>query len=245
MRWNAFLLIFGILLVLFLPNVFSKTYYADLTFDVSNTGAVNIQGASNHPLFSEGTTDNFTSKKGAYWTLNITAEDVFSDYIYKVILPEGSVINYIKTPENVRIEESNGRINLISTGTNEKFFVAVQYKIVQGQENSNSVYFISLPVIIVLGVVLFIALKKRKNKEKPKEKEAKKEDIPELKGLSTRQKQIVKILFNEKKPLTQGQLMERMKIPKASVSRNLRTLELKGVIEKEKAGMSNIIRLKK
>jgi uncharacterized membrane protein len=34
-------------------------------------------------------------------------------------------------------------------------------------------------------------------------------------------------------------------MPKASVSRNIRRLELKGLIEKEQIGMSNIIRLKK
>jgi len=55
----------------------------------------------------------------------------------------------------------------------------------------------------------------------------------------------MKLLIKEKRPLTQAEIEKELKIPKASVSRNIRTLELKGRIEKEKTGMSNMIKLRK
>jgi uncharacterized membrane protein len=53
------------------------------------------------------------------------------------------------------------------------------------------------------------------------------------------------ILVENKKPMTQAQIQTELKIPKASVSRNIKSLELKGLIEKESAGISNLIRIKK
>ena len=66
-----------------------------------------------------------------------------------------------------------------------------------------------------------------------------------LKGLNERQKKIMNLLLERKTPLTQTDIQKELKIPKAAVSRNIRGLELKGLIEKENIGMSNLIRLKK
>ena len=65
------------------------------------------------------------------------------------------------------------------------------------------------------------------------------------KGLNQRQIQIMKLLIDNKMPLTQTDIQKRLDIPKAAVSRNIRGLELKGLIEKEQIGMSNLIRMKK
>ena len=67
----------------------------------------------------------------------------------------------------------------------------------------------------------------------------------DFRGLNQRQKQIMKLLIDRKKPLTQTEIQKLLNIPKAAVSRNIRRLELKGLIEKEQIGMSNLIRLKK
>ena len=66
-----------------------------------------------------------------------------------------------------------------------------------------------------------------------------------LRGLNDRQKNIVKLLTVSKRALTQTEIQHELDIPKAAVSRNIRGLELKGLIEKEQIGMSNLIRLKK
>jgi len=53
------------------------------------------------------------------------------------------------------------------------------------------------------------------------------------------------LLIDKKTPLTQTDIQKQLNIPKAAVSRNIQRLELKGLIEKEQIGMSNLIRLKK
>ena len=65
-----------------------------------------------------------------------------------------------------------------------------------------------------------------------------------MRGLNNRQKNIVKLLIKSKRALTQTEIQHELDIPKAAVSRNIRGLELKGLIEKEQIGMSNLIRLK-
>jgi uncharacterized membrane protein len=67
----------------------------------------------------------------------------------------------------------------------------------------------------------------------------------DFKGLNQRQKEIVKLLVDRNIPLTQTDIQKELNIPKAAVSRNIRGLELKGLIEKEQIGMSNLIRIKK
>lgn len=90
---------------------------------------------------------------------------------------------------------------------------------------------------------MFIYFYKFKNKN-IKEKNKLNSDLS-FKGLNDRQKNIINILIKSETGLTQTEIQKELGIPKASVSRNIRRLELKGLIEKEKIGMSNIIRIKK
>jgi len=238
-------LVFGLFLVfLVIPISYAIDYYADITVNVDESGFVTITGETNHPDLIVADSEQYTSKKLSYWTLNITKNEVFSDYVYAVNLPSSASISYIKSTGTFRIEQDNGNIVIKGFAQDKPISIVVQYSLVKKE---NIFIYLNMIIAIVgfvlMGLLISFIVKSRAKKTKPKE--SKKEEMPELRGLSTRQKQIVKILFNEKKPLTQSQLMEKIKIPKASVSRNLRTLELKGVIEKEKAGMSNIIRLKK
>jgi uncharacterized membrane protein len=236
--------ILGLFLVfLILPICYAVDYYADITIDVDEAGFVAISGETNHPDLLAANSEKYTSKEQSYWTLNITKDDVFSDYVYSVNLPSSASINYIKSSGTFRIEQDNGKIVVKGFGQNKPMSIVVQYSLVKKEMTLNYLNIvIAIVGFVLMGLLISFIVKNRAKKAKGKES---KNELPEFKGLSARQKQIVRILFNEKKPLTQGQLMEKMKIPKASISRNLKTLELKGVIEKEKAGMSNIIRLKK
>ena len=51
--------------------------------------------------------------------------------------------------------------------------------------------------------------------------------------------------MKENRSMTQTEIQKQLSIPKSAVSRNIGALELKGLIEKETIGMSNLIRLKK
>ena len=45
--------------------------------------------------------------------------------------------------------------------------------------------------------------------------------------------------------MTQTEIQQQTGIPRSAISRNIASLELKNLIEKESIGMSNLIRLKK
>ncbi|MEC8220529.1 MAG: MarR family transcriptional regulator, partial [Nanoarchaeota archaeon] len=56
------------------------------------------------------------------------------------------------------------------------------------------------------------------------------------------QRKILEILLVEKR-ITQKDLEKRLKIPKSSLSRNLRRLEIKKLIRKESLGITNYIEI--
>jgi len=239
---------FSILLIfqaiIFIPSISAQNYYADVTIEVDSSGFVTIDGITNHPDLLIENTEIYTSKKQSYWLLNITKEDVFSDFIYELILPKGSTINYIKSSGFIGIEENYGNLFVRGFGENETFSVIIQYQIAKSTENQIFEWdfiFISLIFLIVILIIILVYII---IKEKPKIEKTKPNDNY-FKGLNQRQKEIMNLLIDKNTPLTQTEIQRELKIPKAAVSRNIRGLELKGLIEKEQIGMSNLIRIKK
>jgi len=111
---------------------------------------------------------------------------------------------------------------------------------------ANNLYLL-IPIIIiglvVLIVVFYYFLKKKDTEEISKEINETVYD--DFRGLSDRQKKIMDLLIDKNRPLSQTTIQKELDIPKAAVSRNISSLELKGLVEKENIGMSNLIRLKK
>lgn len=226
-------------------------YYANVTIDVDESGFVTLDGETNYPNLLLRDTEIYTSKKQSYWLLNITKEEIFSNFAYVLSLPAGSSINYVKSSGFFIIETSNGNLIVRGFGENEPLSILLQYQIKKTDETNTilnfDIMFILLICIIILVVITFILfLIKSKNEKKPTEnKEESSFEIYNFKGLNDRQKRIMKLLIERKRPLTQTDIQKELNIPKAAVSRNIRGLEIKGLIEKEQIGMSNLIRLKK
>ena len=243
------LIIFLLLLLINLPQTLADDYYADIIIDVDNSGFVSIDGITDHPDLLTVDSQEYTSKKQSYWLLNITTEGDFSDFIFILTLPEGSSINYIKSSGSIRIEEEFGRLLVKGFGENESFSIIVQYQIEKNTDNNSLDFYLFLillsVIIIVIIIAIIIMVNKRDKNIKKIEKTIDKFDEYNFRGLNDRQKKIMKLLIDSKRPLTQTDIQKELEIPKAAVSRNIRGLELKGLIEKEKIGMSNLIRLKK
>lgn len=243
MSKNIFIIILS-LATIFLTTVSAQTYYADVTIGVDELGFVTIDGLTNYPDFLENTTENYTIKNQSYWFLNITKVENFTNFVYTLTLPEGSSINYIKSTGSIRIEEDQGRLVVRGFGENEPLSIQVQYQIEKSLQNASikldPILILLIGIIIFLVVLLLIIFVR----ERTKIVEIKK-DSSDFRGLNHRQKQIIKLLMDSKEPLTQTDIQKSLDIPKAAVSRNIRTLEHKNLIEKEQVGMSNLIRLKK
>jgi uncharacterized membrane protein len=236
-----------LLVLLFLPTIVSAAdYYADVSINVDKEGFVTIDGTTNHPTLLVQNSQEYTSKKQAYWILNITTKEDFSDFVYSLDLPSGASINYIKSSGSFRIEGSLGKLSIKGFGQDKPFSVVVQYNIQKEPVFSLLSFIVFIAIITLAGfIVSFIITKFSKINKIMKKDVVEESEGFDLKGLSRRQKSIIEMLLKNNKPITQATLQKELKLPKASLSRNIQSLELKGFIEKEQAGMSNLIRLKK
>lgn len=248
---NLHLFIVTIIILFYLPHfcfaVSGTQFYADVIIDVTDSGFVTIEGSTNHPDLLVIDTQNYTSKTQSYWFLNITKDEVFSDFIFTLTLPQSSVIYYVKSSGTIWIEEKLNRLVVNGFVQNKSFYLNVQYQITQSSEDNeaNAIFdYINLLLIfiIILIVILIILVY---NSTVKKEMLPDKKNDEYMKGLSERQKEIMKLLLDSKVTLTQTDIEKKLHIPKAAVSRNIHSLELKGLIEIEKIGMSNFIKVKK
>jgi len=241
--------IFILNLIFTCPISVAESYYADIQINVYETGLVDIEGNSNHPDLIVEKTNLYTYKKQSYWLLNITKNDVFDDYVYTLTLPEGSTVNHIKASGLKGIAEEEGRLIISGAGQNEALSITVQYQINTGTNEYSLTDYIILSILVILIILLTaLLLYYILNKKNKKTLDSKVDDKLvgySLKGLSSRQKEIIRLLVDKKRPLTQTDIQKELDIPKAAVSRNIHSLEIKGLVEIEKIGMSNLVRLKK
>jgi len=237
-------LLLGILVLLLLGPVYAEDYYADVEIRVMATGEVMISGATNHPSLASGPTQNFTSKKGENWLLNITLPENFSEYVYDVSFPPNAQISYMNVPKNVRVETTDGIIHIIATGTNQAFFAVVQYSFdgpAMGPPPLDPI--LMLGIAIIIGFVLSqLYIRFRKSRASESSRAAAKPKMqykPE--AMTERQNQILEIIKREGGHTTQAKIQVETKIPKASLSRNIESLVRKKVIKKERKGMTMVI----
>lgn len=219
-----------IILLLFLPAVFAQNYYADVTISVDSEGIVSINGLTNHPTLYSNNYSDFISKKQDYFLLNVSLNDEFTQYVYTISLPPGAVINYLNTPKVMSITNKQDNIIITAVGSDESFKAAVQYSLNDSFSKSYMILIYLTPFII-----LYFLIFRNKNKNK---------NFVDYSLLTDRQESIMRII-EKKKRVTQKRLEKDLDIPKSSLSRNINSLINKGLIEKRKKGMTNILILKK
>jgi len=148
--------------ILYLPSVCSD-YYADIDIRVDDPGVVSINGKTNHLDLLVENSELYTFKKQSYWLLNITKNEVFSDYIYALTLPQGSTINYIKSSGFRGIKEEFGSLIITGSGGNESLSIVVQYQINKRSLDFNILLILGMLILILVILLVFIIYQ---NKEK-------------------------------------------------------------------------------
>ncbi len=232
-------IIYAILLLMSAGLASAQELYADVIFDVSDSGQAEIKGLTNHPSLSERTTNDLTSKKGNYWLFNLSLNETFSNFVYRIDLPQGAVINYVKSPTPVRIGGESAPY-IKSNGENSKMEIVIQYSIEPQKSNLSPI--IILAVISIAAIFAFFLFARKPGKIsiiQPTTSWYNKDTLTE------RQKQIVDIIEKENRSLTQKQLEEKMNIPKSSLSRNIESLVQRGILAKETKGMTNSLYINK
>jgi uncharacterized membrane protein len=111
-------------------------------------------------------------------------------------------------------------------------------------EQSN-ILFIALgivaAVLFAVGFVIFLFYGKKETANKEVAKVIDKEKTP---SLTSQQKIIYDILKEAGTPMLQGELVSKSGMNKVTVSRTLDKMEMMGVIERRRHGMSNLVILK-
>ena len=232
MKWMLYFL-----LALLLINVSYAQYYGDLTFTVKETGEVTISGNTNYALF-KGTNNELTSKYKNIWYLNITSP-VFDKYTYLIKLSKYSAVNVITANNKFVIGEKDGVIAISGSGMNKELKVFIEYAIDKEESIFDqpllTAWVVSLLAIsLIFGIVFYVL--KRKRTSAPKKSLNR--------SLYTERQLLIIDYLQKHGNVTQAVLEKELNIPKASLSRNIRTLVQKGMIFSETKGMSNIIGMK-
>ena len=207
-------------------------FYADLLININDRGDVVISGLTNHPNIT-GSYDDLTSKQGKYWVFNLRS-DYFSSALFKVSLPDGVVINYVKSsaPINIGYDDSPFVKGILKDKVLEIF---LQYHFEESKPGkSYYLLFVFLGIFVLfIGFYLLYFVKNKKKK-----------DVHVKFSLTERQKNI--LLFLEKKDgVSQSFLEKKFGWPKSSLSRNIDSLVRKGLVVKLNKGNSNVIVLNK
>lgn len=225
------LLFFTLLFLILSSYSVLGAVYADVEIKLSNDGSIDIDGLTNYDGFLDYENSDFLKKQGKYWLLNISSEEIFSDAIFKIILPKDVIVNYLKVPSLLTIDNKDGQMTILATAHEEKLNIQVQFL---SERQSNSLWIFIL--LIFFGIFLLLIAYHISKPEK---------NSYVYKGLTPRQKQIVDILIKNHFEIIQGEIEKITKLPKSSISRNVDSLVKKGLIHKEQSGMSNKLFLKK
>ena len=151
--------------LLIIPIVRAEDHYADIQVTLQKDGTAQVTGISTESRFSTGVHDDYTSKKGSFWLLNLTSTTNLSDYFISLTFPENTEINYLKVSGRSRISAED-KLMIVTTGTDEPMNIVVQYRI---NSNTSSLLFlwvaIVIVVLIILGFFFWRYKKSRKNNE--------------------------------------------------------------------------------
>ncbi|MCX6695350.1 MAG: helix-turn-helix domain-containing protein [Candidatus Altiarchaeota archaeon] len=223
-----------------------ESYYADLTVNVDDTGLSSVSGTTNHPQLSPGETELFTSKKAGYWLFNLSLpeEDSFSDYVYAVNLPQGASINYVKASGWFRIEDNDGRISVKGSGNGSGLRIVIQYQMPPSKTDYLPYVLAFLALVLLALAALALKMKYAVLKTPGSDSTVSPPDY-DTSALTDRQKDILKIILESPEPVNQALVCEKLGLPKSSVSRNIETLIKKGIVRKERRGMSTMLSPKK
>jgi len=237
--------------VIVIPSIHATDLYADIQITVDTAGFTSIEGETNDMDLLVINTEEFTSKQQSIWTLNITRNVTYSDYVFSIILPEHTQINTITSSGSTFISDESGNLIITGYGSNTTLSIMVQYQTKKALNENKTFELDSFSIILIICIIIlvicflivFLFIDKKNSPDISKD--SSQTSYKQMKGLNERQKDILQLLEGKNTALTQTDIQKELNLPKASVSRNIRRLELKGLIEKEQIGMSNLIRLKK
>ncbi len=221
--------------------------------------------AENYGVTIEYSTPNLTSKSGEKWgfELRFVPQNNYGELDFVVLLPKNVRVS-LNEPQALVFAGDNG-LELEWSFDNpqqQELNLKSEYRLSElpgdgsGGENVNLFLPLLIAVLLACAIILFYFSRQRGKVLVKKEKTAVLEIVEERKdGLTERQMDVVKLLGeNEEKivkalmgedSIAQRNLMAKTGLPKSTLSRTLKRLELKGLVKISDIGHTNKIELSK
>ncbi|HHQ44845.1 MAG TPA: hypothetical protein ENN13_01755, partial [Candidatus Altiarchaeales archaeon] len=146
----------AILLILLSTLAFAQTYYADVELTLDDAGVAQITGRTNHPLLSQESSSEFSRKNNGLWLFNMTLDENFSNYVFKVTLPKDASINYVKSPGPIRIEGVGSKIMVAGYGQGRRLEILLQYAVPSKPEKSGGWSYLAIPIFALALCILYL-----------------------------------------------------------------------------------------
>ena len=182
-------------------------------------------------------TSKFSYKDGNVWGLSVDLEGLENNFV-SVYLPENAKL--LSATEGAEIYTLGGIIIIDLKSVDS---LEVSYELGR-KEVKNYLWIVYLVLLIVL---IFLGKKFIKPKKLLEKVSSKKENVEEKKEimntLTETESKIVTVLV-ENKRLTQKKVLFLTGLPKSTLSRTLRSLQRRNIIEIKRVGISNVIYLK-
>ncbi|MBU3905159.1 MAG: winged helix DNA-binding protein [Nanoarchaeota archaeon] len=226
-----------ICLTIFVMIMLSCTAYADgsflhITMDLE-TGGVEVNSSYNIETFNSADYINKLDE-GYIFTFSYESEYSFDDFILKIALPKESIINekqnvlMLSRPAKISTDGQQIYVewaNKLSSG--EEFTAFVEYKAKTSQIN----YLIIGVVLILISFIIGYKIKSPK-----------KEKI--LKTFMSPDEKAVMNIIKRDKDVIQNDIKRELNWSKSKMSKILRNLEIKDLIDKKPYKKTNRIKLK-
>jgi len=136
---------------------------------------------------------------------------------------------FVSVPPTIQTAEANAAECVSKNGTPMTWY-----------EHLPAEFFLSISFVVVMGIIgMFLALR---SLEREKMDQTLRMKLSEAKKkLQGDEKKIYEIVASNEGVIFQSELAEKAGFPKARISRNLDKLEGKGLIERRRRGLSNVI----
>ncbi|MBU0506037.1 hypothetical protein KJ708_08610 [bacterium] len=220
----------------------------ELAYDTQNdTLIIHPSNQSNVSTITiELSSQKLTSKEGSNWRFDLTSLDSLNaeNVIMSVTLPYNSTIRAHSEPAFISSENNHIIVEWFLSNELAKS-VMIQYivnsisesQIIVNEEEKgiNNLILFGIVGLVIILTCMIITTKKLHNKEKAY--------VSDL--LIGYEVEIVNLLRKSKKGLTQKRLQLESNIPKSTLSRTLRRLEVRNIITINNMGHQNLIVLKK
>jgi len=212
------------------------------TIELSDSIKLIIQNQEFNIVELQYITESLVEKSTDYFFITDLSNIEANNINIKLTLPEKAILKYPLTSNQASIIPSTSKVTTdgksIMIQWDKSDLISKTILVIYNQEESNSILlFILIPILIIAIALFFIKLKPKAIKQKSSEK-----DI--TKNLFEEEKKIVEVLLENKEGIWQKQLQLKTGLTKVKLSRKIRNLEEKGVLEKIPYGNTNKIRLK-